>query len=103
MGSWLQYAERGLFLPHTVFPWPSKTPPPDNMNWSICWKAIQPPSALNLLVSTEAFTMPWTMKLIGVLQGPPMVIYPRAYVPSGIITVLVTGNAQASPQALRKA
>ena len=32
-----------------------------------------------------------------------MVIWPSAYVPSGIITVLDTGDEQASPQALSKA
>ena len=103
MGSWLQYAELRHFVPHTIFPWPSKTPSPDNVNWSICWNVIQPASALNLLVSTGAITVPWTTKLIGALQGPAMIICPSAYVPSGIITVLATGDEQASPQALSKA
>lgn len=103
MGRAPQYEDLAHFLPHTAGPWPSKTPLPDNVKWSIFWKATQPASALKFLVSTGAFKVPSTMRLIGALQGPSKHIWPSPYVPAGTRTELGVGDAHASFQAASKA
>jgi len=87
------------FFPQASFPWPSKTPPPDTVNLSICAKIIQ----LSPGRAFGARSVPPSWKSIRFLQGPAKFPSRTSNVPPGITIALERPDAHASFHAFAKA
>lgn len=84
-------------------PWPSKTPPPDNVKSLMYRNPIQVSGFVNWVLSSGACNVPWSCISIGALQGPENSASFNGYVPFGIIILLGDVDAHASFHAFVKA
>ena len=98
--SWAQFMHLWQsFLFQATFPWPSKTPSPDNVNLSTRAKVIQlSPERL-----FSACNVPPSWKSIGLLQGPSNFPCFTLNIPLGIKIALERLDVHASLHAFAKA
>ena len=93
------YALWQSFLFQAAFPWPSKTPSPDNVNLSTRAKVIQlSPGRL-----FSACNVPPSWKSIGLVQGPLNIPSFTLNIPPGITIALERLDVHASFHAFAKA